>query len=112
MKSLIAIAAAFVVFVSVDAATPGSLAALSTQPSMNVFRRFAVDAAKMTEFYGDVLGLRSMPPIRLGPDSQMIRFQVGTAEIKLQATRGGRQLSRRPGARGDGPAGLHLVLPG
>jgi len=86
VKSLIAIAAAFVVFVSVDAATPGSLAALSTQPSMNVFRRFAVDAAKMTEFYGDVLGLRSMPPIRLGPDSQMIRFQVGTAEIKLQAT--------------------------
>lgn len=67
-------------------ATPGSLAALSTQPSMNVFRRFAVDKAKMIEFYGEVLGLRAMPPIRLGPDSEMIRFQVGTAEIKLQAT--------------------------
>jgi catechol-2,3-dioxygenase len=71
---------------ALDGATPGSLAALSTQPSMNVFRRFAVDKAKMIEFYGEVLGLRSMPPIALGPDSQMIRFQVGTAEIKLQAT--------------------------
>jgi catechol 2,3-dioxygenase-like lactoylglutathione lyase family enzyme len=71
---------------ALDGATPGSLAALSTQPSMNVFRRFAVDKAKMIEFYGDVLGLRAMPPIRLGPDSEMIRFQVGTAEIKLQAT--------------------------
>lgn len=67
-------------------AETGSLAALSTQPSMNVFRRFAVDKAKMTEFYGDVLGLRSMPPIGLGGGNQMIRFQVGTAEIKLQAT--------------------------
>ena len=71
---------------ALEAATPGSLAALSTQPSMNVFRRFAVDKAKMIEFYGEVLGLRAMPPIRLGPDSEMIRFQVGTAEIKLQAT--------------------------
>jgi catechol 2,3-dioxygenase-like lactoylglutathione lyase family enzyme len=53
---------------------------------MNVFRRFAVDKATMIEFYGEVLGLRSMAPIRLGPDTQMIRFQVGTAEIKLQAT--------------------------
>jgi catechol-2,3-dioxygenase len=70
---------------AIEGATPGSLAALSTQPSMNVFRRFAVDKAKMIEFYGDVLGLRAMPPIRLGPDSEMIRFQVGTAEIKLQA---------------------------
>lgn len=67
-------------------AETGSLAALSTQPSMNVFRRFAVDTAKMIEFYGDVLGLRSMPPIGLGGGNQMIRFQVGTAEIKLQAT--------------------------
>ncbi len=79
---------------AIDGATPGSLAALSTQPSMNVFRRFAVDKAKMIEFYGDVLGLRSMPPIRLGPDNEMIRFQVGTAEIKLQASPAAAQLSR------------------
>ena len=83
-------------FMSVEAATPGSLAALSTQPSMNVFRRFAVDKAKMIEFYGEVLGLRSMPPISLGPDSQMIRFQVGTAEIKLQATAAAAQYPAGP----------------
>ena len=63
---------------------------------MNVFRRFAVDKAKMIEFYGDVLGLRSMPPIRLGPDSEMIRFQVGTAEIKLQASPAAAQFPAGP----------------
>ena len=81
---------------AIDGATPGSLAALSTQPSMNVFRRFAVDKAKMIEFYGGVLGLRSMPPIRLGPDSEMIRFQVGTAEIKLQASPAAAQFPAGP----------------
>jgi hypothetical protein len=41
------------------AQTPaGSLAALSTQPSMNVFRRFAADRAAMVGFYGDVLALK------------------------------------------------------
>jgi catechol 2,3-dioxygenase-like lactoylglutathione lyase family enzyme len=50
----------------------------------------------MVEFYGDVLGLRAMPPIRLGPDSEMIRFQVGTAEIKLQATAAAAQYPAGP----------------
>jgi catechol-2,3-dioxygenase len=59
---------------------PGSPVSLSTQPSMNVFRRYAVDTAKMTDFYGKVLGLSPMPPI-----NQMQRFRVGTAEIKLQS---------------------------
>jgi catechol 2,3-dioxygenase-like lactoylglutathione lyase family enzyme len=65
---------------------PGSPVSLSTQPSMNVFRRFAVDRAKMIEFYGAVLGLKPMPPLALGGGSEMIRFQVGTTEVKLQAT--------------------------
>jgi|SoiMethySBSTD1v2_1073268.scaffolds.fasta_scaffold00709_4 predicted enzyme related to lactoylglutathione lyase len=63
-----------------------SLAALSTQPSMNVFRRFAVDASKMTGFYGDVLGLKALPPIRMPGGGQMILFQIGTGQVKLQAT--------------------------
>ena len=96
MKSILAVCIASTLFVSVEAATPGSLAALSTQPSMNVFRRFAADKAKMVEFYGEVLGLRSLPPISLGPDSQMIRFQVGTAEIKLQATAAAAQYPAGP----------------
>ena len=93
---LCALACVVMSAVAIEGATPGSLAALSTQPSMNVFRRFAVDKAKMLEFYGDVLGLRAMPPIRLGPDSEMIRFQVGTAEIKLQATPAAAQFPSGP----------------
>jgi len=64
----------------------GSLAALSTQPSMNVFRRFAVDRARMIEFYGDVLGLKQLPSLQLGGGNEMILFQIGTAQVKLQAT--------------------------
>ena len=67
------------------AKTP-SLAALSTQPSMNVFRRFSVDAAKMTGFYGDVLGLKALPALRMPGGGSMILFQIGTGQVKLQAT--------------------------
>ena len=64
----------------------GSLSALSTQPSMNVFRRFAVDRVKMIEFYGEVLGLKQLPSIQLGGGNEMILFGIGTAQVKLQAT--------------------------
>ena len=70
---------------TVDAQAP-SLASLSTQPSMNVFRRFAVDSTKMTGFYGDVLGLKALPPLRMPGGGQMILFQIGTGQVKLQAT--------------------------
>ena len=63
-----------------------SLAGLSTQPSMNVFRRFSVDAAKMTGFYGDVLGLKALPPLRMPGGGSMILFQIGSGQVKLQAT--------------------------
>ena len=67
-------------------APAGSLSALSTQPSMNVFRRFAVDRAKMIEFYGEVLGLKQLPSIQLGGGNEMILFAIGTGQVKLQAT--------------------------
>lgn len=67
------------------------LASLLTQPSMNVFRRFSVDRVKVLEFYGDVLGLKAMPPIGMAGGNQMSRFQVGTAEIKLTGATPGRQ---------------------
>jgi len=63
-----------------------SLAALSTQPSMNVFRRFAVEPARMTGFYGDVLGLKALPPLQMPGGGQMILFQIGSGQVKLQAT--------------------------
>jgi predicted enzyme related to lactoylglutathione lyase len=65
---------------------PGSLSALSTQPSMNVFRRFAGDRAKMVEFYGDVLGLKQLPSITLGGGNEMVLFSIGSGQVKLQAT--------------------------
>jgi catechol 2,3-dioxygenase-like lactoylglutathione lyase family enzyme len=76
--------------------TAASLASMSTQPSMNVFRRFAVDRAKMIAFYGDVLGLKPMAPINMPGGGQMIRFQVGTSEIKLQATPGATEFKSGP----------------
>ena len=69
-----------------QAGGPVGLAALSTQPSMNVFRRFAGDPAKMTTFYGEVLGLKPLPSINMPGGGQMKQFEVGTAQIKLQAT--------------------------
>jgi catechol 2,3-dioxygenase-like lactoylglutathione lyase family enzyme len=55
-----------------------------TQASTNVFRRFAVDLAKMKEFYGDVLGLGALPAIGMPGGGQMTRFHAGTTEVKLQ----------------------------
>jgi len=86
LVTLCVLLSALAVDASAQTAKSPSLASLSTQPSMNVFRRFAVDRAKMTAFYGEVLGLKSLPPIGMPGGAQMIRFQVGTSEIKLQAT--------------------------
>ena len=72
--------------ISAQTSKTTSLAGLSTQPSMNVFRRFSVDAAKMTGFYGDVLGLKALPPLRMPGGGSMILFQIGTGQVKLQAT--------------------------
>jgi catechol 2,3-dioxygenase-like lactoylglutathione lyase family enzyme len=68
-----------------------AIASLLTQPSMNVFRRFTVERAKVLEFYGDVLGLTPLPPIGMPGGSQMSRFRVGTSEIKLTGATPGRQ---------------------
>ena len=57
-----------------------------TQASTNVFRRFAVDLAKMKEFYGDVLGLGALPAIGMPGGGQMTRFHAGTTEVKLQSS--------------------------
>src|SRR5262249_37962794 len=84
-----ACACVLVALLSFDIAAPAplvrSLSALSTQPSMNVFRRFAADRAKMVGFYGDVLGLKLLPSIKLG-SGEMILFQIGSGQVKLQAT--------------------------
>jgi len=68
-----------------QSSSPVSLASLSTQPSMNVFRRFAVEPAKMVSYYGEVLGLKALPSIKLA-GGEMIQFGVGTTQVKLQFT--------------------------
>jgi catechol 2,3-dioxygenase-like lactoylglutathione lyase family enzyme len=69
--------------VSAEAAAP-----VFTQAVPNVFRRFAVDLAKMKEFYGDVLGLEPLPTLNMPGGGQMTRFHAGASEIKLQASAG------------------------
>jgi catechol 2,3-dioxygenase-like lactoylglutathione lyase family enzyme len=53
------------------------------QPSMNVFRRFAVPAERMFEFYGDVLGFKQLSTINLTSGTGVARFQAGAQELKL-----------------------------
>ena len=67
---------------------------------MNVYRRFPAEQRdKMVEFYGKVLGLKSLSPIQLSATQQMILFGVGTGQIKLAAgVKEGRQYR---------PSGLH-----
>jgi len=77
---------ALAVPVATRSASSVSLASLSTQPSMNVFRRFAVEPAKMVSYYGEVLGLSSLPSINMPGGGQMIQFGVGTTQVKLQFT--------------------------
>ncbi|HLG53803.1 MAG TPA: VOC family protein [Vicinamibacterales bacterium] len=84
--ALCAVALAVASDASAQTAKASSLASLSTQPSMNVFRRFSVGAEKMTGFYGDMLGLKALPLLRMPGGGSMILFQVGTGQVKLQAT--------------------------
>jgi predicted enzyme related to lactoylglutathione lyase len=65
-----------------------SLASLSTQPSMNVFRRFAVEPAKMASFYSQVLGLKQLPSLNMPGGGQMMLFEIGSGQVKLQYTAG------------------------
>lgn len=53
------------------------------QPSMNVFRRFAVEPEEMFEFYGQVLGLEQLQTYNVGGNTGVARFKAGDSEIKL-----------------------------
>ncbi|WP_428410344.1 VOC family protein [Hyphococcus sp.] len=66
--------------------TMGSVRALITQHSMNVYRRFEPEqTAAMVEFYDEVLGLTPLQPIDLGGGQTMILFGIGGGQIKLAA---------------------------
>jgi predicted enzyme related to lactoylglutathione lyase len=69
----------------------GTPATLMTQDSVNVFRRFSVDRAKVLEFYGDVLGLPLSPTLNMPGGGQMSQFHVGTSLFKFTNAGAGRQ---------------------
>lgn len=51
---------------------------------MNVFRRFVPgQRAGMIGFYEKVLGLQPMPPINLAGGQQILRFHIGSGQVKL-----------------------------
>jgi catechol 2,3-dioxygenase-like lactoylglutathione lyase family enzyme len=62
-----------------------STAPVLWQPSMNVFRRFAVEPEKMYQFYGPVLGFAQLQTLSVtaGNPGGVARFQAGAQELKL-----------------------------
>ena len=86
MKSFLRACALIAVAVpsAAQSGSTGSLATLSTQPSMNVFRRFAVEPAQMARFYSEVLGLKQLPSLNMPGGGQMMLFQIGSGQVKLQ----------------------------
>jgi predicted enzyme related to lactoylglutathione lyase len=71
-------------------------AALMTQESVNVFRRFSVDRAKVLEFYGDVLGLQTATTLNMPGGGQMSQFHIGTSLFKFTNAGAGRQEKSGP----------------
>lgn len=53
------------------------------QPSMNVFRRFAVEPEEMFKFYGGALGLEQLQTFDVGGGTNVARFRAGRSEVKL-----------------------------
>ncbi|MBN1241056.1 MAG: VOC family protein [Gammaproteobacteria bacterium] len=74
-----------------DSTDEGSVGHLLWQPSMNVFRRYAVDAEQMFEFYGGVLGLEQLQSFDVGGTTGVHRFRAGNSEVKLTGRVDGRE---------------------
>ena len=87
------------------------LASLSTQPSMNVFRRFAVEPAKMAGFYSEVLGLKQLPSLNMPGGGQMMLFEIGSAQVKLQFTAAAGEYKTGPCARSPAYASSRSSIP-
>lgn len=67
-----------------DSGKISNVGSLITHNSMNVFRRFVpTHRAAMIEFYEKVLDLRPMRPINLASGRQILRFHIGSGQIKL-----------------------------
>jgi predicted enzyme related to lactoylglutathione lyase len=84
---------------------PPTTAPVLWQPSMNVFRRFAVEPERMFEFYGGVLGFKQLTTFSVG-NGGVARFQAGAQELKLTKRVGNR--AYQPGGV-DAATGLRLI---
>jgi predicted enzyme related to lactoylglutathione lyase len=76
-----------------QAPTPASL---MTQDSVNVFRRFSVDRAKVLSFYADAIGLQPLRALNMPGGGQMSLFHIGTSQFKFTSAGTGRQEKSGP----------------
>ena len=88
MKSLL-LSSAIVVGISANTVSAQVAGADPTTPqfvqtSANVYRRFAVDFAKMKTFYCDILGLKLLPTLNMPGGGTMNLIQIGSGQLKLQ----------------------------
>ena len=81
----LALAGAVVARPASAAETVESAGSVLWQPSMNVFRRFAVPEKAMFDFYGTVLGFEQLDTLNVGAGTGVARFQAGGSELKLTA---------------------------
>jgi predicted enzyme related to lactoylglutathione lyase len=85
--SAAALAAAFAL---VEVAGPAP-STLMTQDSVNVFRRFSVDRAKVLAFYNDAVGLPVAPTLNMPGGGQMSQFHIGASLFKFTNAAANRQ---------------------
>jgi predicted enzyme related to lactoylglutathione lyase len=81
--------------VAASAQTPAP-ASLMTQDSVNVFRRFSVDRAKVLAFYNDAIGLQPLNALNMPGGGQMSLFHIGTSQFKFTNGAAGRQEQSGP----------------
>ena len=80
-----------------SAQTSPAPAAMMTQRSVNIFRRFAADRTKELEFYADVVGVRPLTPLTTPGGGQMSLFAIETSsQLKLTPVAAGRQEKSGP----------------
>ncbi len=105
------VCAAALASASADADPQQSVGPLLWQPSMNMFRRFAMAPEKMFEFYGGVLGLKQLQTFTVGKGQHVARFLKGGSQIKLTARTPGRKYQPGGVAAATGLRLLTLTFP-
>lgn len=81
------LAAVLVVMPAASARAAESVAPLLWQPSMNVFRRHAVDADAMFEFYGGVLDFEQLVVVPDAADDVHVQVEIGLTVSDLEQSR-------------------------